>query len=363
MEKNTGLSEIYEANDKKPARICAVWDFRSNETVFDPLDLLKWMKTNTKKFVFQKECGDSGYIHWQGRFSLIKKRNKQGLIKLFGKLQAPNYLEPTATINHNAEFFYAMKEDTRIGITYMDDLQKAKLCESEVYVPRQLVIPTLYPFQQSILDSADNFSSRTVNVLITAGNDGKSTVANIADIRGLGVSLPTLNNMKEMIQMLCNICKDTNNRQPRLVFLDMPRSQSKQELGEFYSGVEIIKNGKLFDCRHHYKQFWIDSPAVWIFTNTYPDTSYLSTDRWHFWTVNDKKELTAFNPTLHNFDFATERSFSAVDSEESIREIPIGKPYSATVHLHQNANREPIGEPYLAMVQNTKVKKVLRKKI
>jgi len=328
MEKKDVSVEMNKVNDKETTSICAVWDFRYNETAVEAETLLRWMKANSKKFAFQKEKSDNGYIHWQGRFSLIKKRQKPGLMRLFGKLGVPNFLEPTVRENHKAEFFYAMKEDTRIGITYMDDEQKQKLAESESYIPKQLVIPKLFPFQQAILNTGDEFDSRRVDVLIsTNGNEGRSTIASVADIRGLGISLPPLNNSKEMIQMLCNICKDTNNRNPRLVFLDMPRSQSKQQLEEFYSGVEIIKNGKLFDCRHHYKSFWIDSPRVWIFTNHHPDTSYLSMDRWRFWSINEKKELVPYSeqpkPTYYNNPISLSESLTidAESSDDSIREI------------------------------------------
>lgn len=59
---------------------CAGYDFRysadvsgnrvSHETIISRL------KGIAKKYVFQLEEGDGGYIHYQGRMSLIKKTTK-----------------------------------------------------------------------------------------------------------------------------------------------------------------------------------------------------------------------------------------------------------------------------------------------
>lgn len=297
MEKqNTRVIEESEANENHEPQseykgVCAVWDMRANSDVFTQRELLDWMKSNTKKFAFQLERGDKGYLHWQGRFSLIKKRNKPCLLKLFDEIGGrPNYLSPTATANHNDTFFYAMKEDTREGQLFCDQHHKKLIDDEQPYIPRQYRIDKLREWQQQVLDSANEFDSRGIDVIYDPpGNTGKSTLAGFAELKHGAVDLPTTNDFKEIVQTLCNICADTNNRAPRLVFLDMPRAQSKSQLHGFYSAIEQIKKGKLFDCRYHYKTYWIDSPRVWIFTNEVPDTSLLSRDRWRLWTIEKGK--------------------------------------------------------------------------
>jgi hypothetical protein len=274
---------------KQRPSICAVWDFRANEELYESDILLNFMKNNCKKYVFQKEKGDTGYVHWQGRFSLMKKRTKSALMTLFNSIGIPNYLEPTANVNHQDDFFYALKEDTRLGDLFMDVIHEKRLGHGQVYIPRQFRGIQLYPWQQHILDSSDIFDFRVVDVLIDfKGNTGKTTVSGLADLLHGAIDMPILNDYKEIISLACNICMDTGNRSPKVFFFDMPRAVKKNSLNEFYSAIEQIKKGKLYDIRYHYKSFWIDSPRIWVFTNTEPDVELLSRDRWRFWTIDNE---------------------------------------------------------------------------
>lgn len=267
---------------------CAVWDFRANENYYTEETIISWMKQNTKKYSFQLEKADDGYIHWQGRFSLIKKRDKNKLLDLFEafQLQKPNYLKPTVEENHKEEFFYATKADTRIKGPFRDtDKQK-----EEVYIPKQFRDIKLYPWQQQIIDSAKIFNDREINLIYDPiGNNGKSTVASICEILHNGIDMPPLNDYKELIQLACNICQDTNNRSPGIFLFDMPRAIDQTRLYGLYSAIEQIKKGKLYDTRHHFKKYWIDSPVIWVFTNQLPNTNLLSADRWKIWQIKNNK--------------------------------------------------------------------------
>lgn len=274
---------------------CAVWDFRSNKDYYTVETLINWLKNNCKKYCFQLERGDSGYEHWQGRFSLIKKRRKSELLKLFSSLPAPNYLEPTSTTHHCDEYFYAMKEDTRIDGPYKDDFK-------ETYIPRQYRNITLLPWQQKIADSANVFEPRKINwVYDNTGCSGKTTVASICELLHGGIDIPPINDFKEIIQIVCDICIAKQCRDPKIVFFDLPRAFNKDKLYGIISAMEQIKKGKLYDLRYNYKEWWIDSPQIWIFSNTTPDTSLLSTDRWCIWEIRNN-ELTPFTNPLDNLN-------------------------------------------------------------
>ena len=268
----------------------AVWDFRANEDYYTSEELTKWLTANCKTWVFQKEQGDKGYIHWQGRFSLIKKRMKNVLMKLF-KDKIPNYLEPTSKQNHLDEFFYAMKEDTRLDGPWYDKSHQS----TDIYVPKQYRNIVLYDWQQQIVDSHKVFEPRKINVIFDGpGNKGKSTLAAIAEITMGAIDMPPLNDYKELVQLACNIFMDQNIRDSRLMFFDMPRSLPKEKLGGLFAAIEQIKKGKFYDIRHHYKQWWADSPTVWVFTNVLPDFATLSLDRWNIWEIKENK-LVPYN--------------------------------------------------------------------
>lgn len=268
---------------------CAVWEIRANENLFTVSTLKDFLSKWAKKWVFQLEEGDSGYRHWQGRMSLIKKRNKDQLMKQLKENNIPlfNYLEPTTNEEHRKTSFYSMKQDTRLDGPYMDSTTES---ETTIYIPQQYRNLTLYEWQQTILDSKKKRNNRTINLIYDPiGNNGKSTLASVAELMHDAVDLPPLNDFKELIALLCNICMDRHIRDPGLVFIDLPRAMRKDQLYGMYSAIEQIKKGKLYDVRHHYKQWWIDSPEIWAFSNIMPDTTLLSSDRWKIWTIENKK--------------------------------------------------------------------------
>lgn len=292
------IEELEEPEHNKSMGICAVWDFRANEDYFTSSKLENFLKSNCKKYAFQKEKGDeNGYIHWQGRFSLIKKRNISCVKKMFMASldKIPNYLKPTVKANHQDDFFYCMKEDTRLEGPWVDSNHKASHIE---YMPRQYRdIKKLYPYQQAIKDSLQVFDFRTVNVLIDKrGENGKTTISALMELLDNCYDMPVLNDFDKIINTLCDICIGSSNRSPAGVFFDMPRATNKEGLAPFFSAVEQIKKGKLFDVRYRYRSYWIDSPVIWVFTNAVPDEDLLSRDRWKLWALNDDKELVPYVP-------------------------------------------------------------------
>lgn len=261
----------------------AVWDFRANKEYYTKEQLIKWLEDNTKEATFQLEIGDSGYEHWQGRFSLLKKRNKNPLMNLFKSsgLEIPNYLAITSEENRKNNF-YVLKADTRLEGPF---IVKKKV---DVYIPKHLRDIQLRTWQQQVIDSKDIFDDRTINLIYDPiGNNGKSTVASIAELKYGAIDLPPINDYKELIALMCNICKDQEIRDPKLVLMDMPRAVRKDQLYGLYSAIEQIKKGKLYDMRYHYKAWWIDPPQVWVFSNKLPDMEMLSMDRWKLWTIED----------------------------------------------------------------------------
>jgi hypothetical protein len=143
----------------KGNQLC-VWDFRYNAETFNSVEELKNMlKGIAKKYVFQLEEGDSGYKHYQGRLSLIKKRRyneKHLLLKLF-KETPPNYLEPTVlTEATKGEAFYMTKEDTRIDGPWRDD-DVVKVMTRQL---KEFIDEDLYEWQTRIIDMCKQFDKR-----------------------------------------------------------------------------------------------------------------------------------------------------------------------------------------------------------
>lgn len=284
----------------------AVYDFRISAEGLESGRLKVVLRQLAKSWIFQLEKGkEKGYLHYQGRLSLIKKARKMEVKTLwentFDDVDFPNYFEPTVgapkTFDYNC---YGAKADTRVEGPWSDkDPEPA-------YVPRQYrdKLDKLYPFQQVIFDSAKNYEDRMINMIYCeSGNKGKSTIAALCELFGKGIDLPPVNDADKLIQACCDICIAKDVRDPSPIFVDLPRAMNKDRLYGIYTAVEQIKKGKLYDLRYTYKEWWIESPQVWVFSNIEPDLTLLSRDRWKVWTINENRELVKYVQEDDPLDF------------------------------------------------------------
>lgn len=252
--------------------------------------IIKTLKEHCKKWGFQGEIGNlTGKFHFQGRFSLNKKVRLSNIPFKLG------HYSITSNPNKKAEAFYSYvtKDYTRESGPWTDK-------DQEIYIPRQYrnILSNLYPYQKVIFDSPNHFNDREINVIYCkSGNIGKSTIASICDLYGKGIDLPPVNNSEKLIQSCCDICIAKNIRDPGPIFIDIPRAYDQTKLFGLFTAIEQIKKGKLYDMRHHYKEYWIDSPAIWVTMNVISRKllEMLSKDRWKIWQVNKDMELVPFS--------------------------------------------------------------------
>jgi len=265
---------------------CYLYAWRTHDV--DEGKWKNWCKTWGKNWVFQLEKGEeTGALHLQGMISLKTKRTKSECLSVMKDL--PNYFEPmmNATIKTGSEAFYVTKEDTRVSGPWSDKDEVA-------YIPRQYrgLETRLKPWQKTVWESSEWWEDRIVNVIVDPkGCNGKSTIASLMELHGRGIDLPPTNDKKELIQSLADILIEGDIRVPKTVFIDIPRSDKQDKLYGLYAAIEQIKKGKVVDTRYKYKQWWFDSPVVWVFCNEAPHPGYVSKDRWKLWTINSRDEL------------------------------------------------------------------------
>lgn len=246
-----------------------------------------------KKWVFQLEaCPTTGRLHYQGRGSLFKQKRQPELCAMLNETDLRG-MDVSESSNNSKQFevFYSLKHDTRVEGPWCD-----RSWIKPAYVPRQFrgLIDRLYPFQKSILDTRLDFNDRQVNVLYDpTGCNGKSTMASLAELHFKGLDLPPIGDHKELCQVVCDILMARQQRDPGIVFVDLPRTLTLEpkKLAPFMVAIEQIKKGHVCDVRHHYRDWWFDSPAVWVCCNHMPDVRYMSRDRWRFWTITGLKTL------------------------------------------------------------------------
>lgn len=286
--------------------VSAVYDFRCNRDLFvDYDDLHKFLDGKAKKWVFQIEKGEqTAYEHFQGRLSLIKKTTKQQALKLLENKF--NYLEPTVSNEHRKAAFYCMKEQTRIKEPESDqEYNKRK----NVFIPKHLKKEVLlFPFQKTISEYPND--DRKINCVVDiGGNNGKSYISQILEIKKKGFRCPQLNDFKDILQLLCCYCMDNEIRDIGHLFFDLPRAMKKDTLRGIISAIEEIKSsGRLIDVRNHFKLWYMEIPNIWVFSNEHLDYSDLSSDRWNVWTINKHKELVPYKFPSFPTDQATKEN-------------------------------------------------------
>lgn len=279
---------------------CASWDFTlscENENYANEEELITHLKEWCKKWVFQKEEGDSGYIHWQGRVSLIKKRTRAGLVKKFIK---GGHLSPTSKgVHEKNDFSYVMKADSRVDGPWSNDTY-----EEPPHLTFEIVNflkKKRHTWQESIEKICRTYSERGVDVVFDiTGNRGKSTTVKYLDQAKLAKKIPCVRDLKTIMAYGYKY----PNR-PAYIF-DMPRAGTvnKREEAELWAGIEELKNGYVFDPRYEAKDMWMEkNPRVVVFTNYLPDFKFLSVDRWNLWTINEDDELVPY--TVHGISGAT----------------------------------------------------------
>lgn len=249
------------------AHAASVWDFTAFTDNADQVK--KVLNEHCKKWCFQLEkAPDTDRLHMQGRFSLKVKERLVGL-----KARFPGWhLSITSNENkHNT--FYVTKEETRVAGPWKDD-------DEVLYIPRQVRDIVLKPWQQHILDDANVWDSRRVNIIYdVTGNIGKTTLCTYVGAHRYGRKIPFSNDFRDINRMVMD-CPPT-----KLYLFDMPRAIRKDQLHQFFSGVEEVKNGHVFDDRYRFRERYFDCPNIWVFTNVLPDLNMLSADRWRIWQV------------------------------------------------------------------------------
>ncbi len=263
------------------ANAVCTYDFTIPRDSITKESLIKKLNKIAKEWCFQLEKGEtSGYEHYQGRLSLKVKTRQCNLISKWG-LKETHW---SITSNNNRKNnFYVLKDETRI-----DGPFESKDYE-EFYVPRQIrEIPSLYPWQQEIIEMSTEWDTRTIHIIVNEkGNIGKSILKGYMRCNRLGQVVPFCNNYKDIMRMI--FCMKTSN----CYLIDMPRAINKENLGSLFSGIESIKDGYCFDDRYEFKQKYFDCPNIFVFTNTVPDMTMLSEDRWKLHMVVDN-ELVPF---------------------------------------------------------------------
>lgn len=233
-----------------------------------------------KKWIFQLEKGDGGYLHYQGRVTLIKKRRPVEIANLFNDDLFKVRWSVTSSNARDKESFYCIKADTKVDGPWKDtDYRPPVVLTRQM---QEFVNFTRYPWQSKVEEFCKEWDKRTIHWIYDEGGyNGKSDLVEWLDVNRIACVVPPMRNTEDILQFV--YCQPDS----RAYLIDFPRSMKKDHLCEFYSGIEALKNGFVYDKRYKGQKRWIDRPAIIIFSNTLPPSAAMSRDRWKVWSIVD----------------------------------------------------------------------------
>ena len=149
---------------------------------------------------------------------------------------------------------------------------------------------SLRPWQQSLINTTSQFCMRSIDLVYDPqGNAGKSLFSEYLESKGDSEEVPPFRLMDDIFQWVCS------RPIKKIYIVDMPRGMKKDKLGDFYSGIEVIKNGVAYDKRYSAKKIRFDRPRIIVFSNELPNLDLMSADRWKLWTIKNHC-LEEYNP-------------------------------------------------------------------
>lgn len=277
LEEEVSSRDVHPASDSSPNAVF-LYDFRLSETVApDPLALVQALPHFAKKWAFQLEQGDlTGYRHYQGKLTLIKKARLPQVLALFRQHQIfpVGYLAPS----HSKKFDYVLKDQTRIAGPW-DDRTTAS------FIPLRLRIEDadLRPWQRQLLELVEA-SDRFIDfIYCTTGNVGKSFLSLYLHAHGRAIRIPPVNDGERLCATVCDILMARESRDPGIIFLDCPRALEQKRMYGFYTALEEIKNGHVYDLRNRAREWMFNPPTIIVYSNQPPPIKLLSRDRWRLW--------------------------------------------------------------------------------
>jgi len=263
-----------------PTNQLHTWDItifeNHNDFGLDRHAVAEALKGWCKKWVFQLEETKTGRHHFQVRLSLI---NKKRLTEIMAQIPLKGNWSHTCTEVHKGQNFnYVMKAER------LDGPWSDKDYAERTPMTRQLtdfMTLTLRPWQQQVLGWCREEDDRSIKMIYdTVGHSGKSMMAEYLEYEGLAFELPPMKLMEDIMQFVYGF----NNQKVYLV--DMPRAMKKDKLGDFYAGLECLKNGVCYDKRYSAKKRRFDRPQIIVFTNVLPEWSFMSRDRWEVYEMS-----------------------------------------------------------------------------
>ena len=234
------------------------------------------------RYVFQEEKGESGTVHLQGYIRFKRKARPFTYFKDKG-------FHWEIARSPKASIAYCSNKSKRLdgGKIWVHGLPELELENVRTIDPKQF-----YPWQSRVIDLLKSQSDRSILwVYESKGNTGKSSL-----VKYLCVHKDAILLSGKATDVKYGIVKfyEKHGRYPELITVDIPRTRK-----DFfqYSALEEIKNGCFFSGKYEGMMCIFNNPVVVCFSNSRPDLTTMSSDRWQIYEIfdNELRKINVFN--------------------------------------------------------------------
>lgn len=122
----------------------------------------------------------------------------------------------------------------------------------------------------------NDFETYAINYVKT--DAPQAVVEAVLAAREDAIRLPPLATTQRIVQHIFKLCYQ-KSRTAGPILVDLPADLSLSHSQEIFSALAIIKDGHLYDMRWKYRDWWIESPTIWVFGREDPFADMLSEGR------------------------------------------------------------------------------------
>lgn len=242
---------------------------------------------NSRPLVEGKVCDNyhyQGYAHSASstrKFTLARAFNANG----FSGLE----VSPASTAGITALQKYTMKFDTYVAGPWSE---AGLLHVEKPYDGADLayIADHPYPWQSYFIEmfAGSPDPRKIIWVYDPHGNTGKSEFVKFCAFH-YGANFLGWSKYSDVANLV-------NGAERKSIFLfDLVRTKPKDvSAGDLYSAIESIKSGLINNTKYQAKNIFFARPHVLVFSNSLPDYSKLSRDRWCVMTMTPEKRLVTY---------------------------------------------------------------------
>lgn len=236
------------------------------------------------KYVFQWEKGgDTDRDHLQGYIEFPTQRHYERIRVLLNEIPQAKPCHLEACKSKKSAILYCSKHDTRVAGPWHRNIAYSKLTPPDIrqFDPIQGVEP--YEWQCVLLDTVNGppVPRHVYWIWEPEGNVGKTAIAKhlCCTRRCLYVS----GQGKDILYAVGKYMEESG--QPEIIIFDFPRSA---EGYVSYGSIEKVKDGLFFSGKFESRTVVMGECHVVCFSNSEPDLSKLSGDRWVIRRITNK---------------------------------------------------------------------------